>query len=110
MFQIIEDLEERIITIRESQTIKYQKDLQKMKLKYEIMARNHINTRLSEMNAFLYERQKEQDQDEKKKTGVTESIQNDLAKRLQISRDELSAIKEQMKGNMLMCCSILYIL
>ena len=51
-----------------------------------------------------------QDQDEKKKTGVTESIQNDLAKRLQISRDELSAIKEQMKGNMLMCCSILYIL
>jgi len=91
--------------MREAQTLKYQRDLQKMKLKYEIMARNQVNSRLSEMNEFLNQRQKEQDEDEKKKTGVTESIQNDLAKRLQISRDELSSIKDQMKGNIL----ILYI-
>lgn len=64
------------------------------------MARNQINSRFSEMNEFLNERQKEQDQDEKKKTDVTEAIQNDLGKRLQISRDELSAIKEQMKGKL----------
>ena len=73
-----------------------------MKLKYEIMARNEINSRLSEMNAFLNERRKEQDNDEKKKSEVMESIQNDLAKRLQISRDELEAIKHQMKGNILL--------
>ena len=85
--------------MRDAQTLKYQKDLQKMKLKYEIMARNQVNSRLSEMNEFLNQRQKEQDEDEKKKTDVTESIQNDLGKRLQISRDELSAIKEQMKGD-----------
>jgi hypothetical protein len=72
-----------------------------MKLKYEIMARNQVNSRLSEMNEFLNQRQKEQDEDEKKKTDVTESIQNDLGKRLQISRDELSAIKDQMKGDIL---------
>ena len=85
--------------MREAQNLKYQRDLQKMKLKYEIMARNQVNSRLSEMNQFLNQRQKEQDEDEKKKTNVTETIQNDLAKRLQISRDELSAIKEQMKGD-----------
>lgn len=90
--------------MREAQTLKYQRDLQKMKLKYEIMARNQVNSRLSEMNEFLNQRQKEQDEDEKKKTGVTESIQNDLAKRLQISRDELSSIKDQMKGNILILC------
>ena len=87
--------------MREAQNLKYQRDLQKMKLKYEIMARNQVNSRLSEMNQFLNQRQKEQDEDEKKKTNVTETIQNDLAKRLQISRDELSAIKEQMKGDIL---------
>ena len=85
--------------MRETQTIRYQKDLQKMRLKYEILARNQINSRLSEMNEFLNERQKEQDIEEKKKADVTESIQNDLAKRLQISRDELTGIKQQMKGN-----------
>ena len=53
LFQIIEDLEERIIRMREAQSIKYQKDLQKMKLKYEILARNQINSRLSEMNEFF---------------------------------------------------------
>jgi hypothetical protein len=90
--------------MRDAQTLKYQKDLQKMKLKYEIMARNQVNSRLSEMNEFLNQRQKEQDDDEKKKTDITESIQNDLGKRLQISRDELSAIKDQMKGDIVIFC------
>ena len=84
--------------MREAQTLKYQKDVQKMKLKYEILARNQINYRLTEMNSFLNERQKEQYDEEKKKSDVTEAIQNDLAKRLQISRDELTSIKQQMKG------------
>ena len=84
--------------MRETQAIKHHKEIHKMKLKYEIMARNQINSRLSEMNTFLHERQKEQEKDEKKKEGVEDAIQKDLAKRLQISRDELSAIKEQMKG------------
>ena len=69
-----------------------------MKLKYEIMARNQVNQRLSEMNEFLSEQQKEHDQDERKKADVTDAIQKDLAKRLQISRDELIAIKQEMRG------------
>ena len=94
--------------MREAQTIKYQKDLQKMKLKYEILARNQINSRLSEMNDFLNERQKEQDEEEKKKSDVTEAIQNDLAKRLQISREELTGIKQQMKGDFFILKSMLH--
>ena len=73
-----------------------------MKLKYEIMARNQVNQRLSELNAFLSEQQKEHDKDERKKADVTDAIQKDLAKRLQISRDELIAIKEQMRGAVIM--------
>ena len=101
VFQIIEELEERIIKISQIQNVKYQKEISKMKLKYEIMARNQVNQRLSEMNEFLSEQQKEHDQDERKKADVTDAIQKDLAKRLQISRDELIAIKEQMRGNVI---------
>ena len=85
--------------LQETHALKHQKELKKMRLKYEILARNEINSRLSEMNTFLHDRQKEQDLDEKKKAEATDTMQNDLARRLQISRDELSAIKDQMKGN-----------
>ena len=98
VFQIIEELEERIIKISQIQNVKCQKEISKMKLKYEIMARNQVNQRLSEMNEFLSEQQKEHDQDERKKADVTDAIQKDLAKRLQISRDELIAIKQEMRG------------
>lgn len=101
VFQIIEELEERIIKISQIQNVKYQKEISKMKLKYEIMARNQVNQRFSEMNEFLSEQQKEHEQDERKKADVTDAIQKDLAKRLQISRDELIAIKEQMRGNVI---------
>ena len=102
VFQIIEDLEERIIKISQIHNVKYQKDISKMKLKYEIMARNQVNQRLSELNEFLSQQQKEHDQDQRKKADVTDAIQKDLAKRLQISRDELIAIKEQMRGKVIM--------
>ena len=102
VFQIIEELEERIIKISQIQNVKYQKEISKMKLKYEIMARNQVNQRFSEMNEFLSEQQKEHEQDERKKADVTDAIQKDLAKRLQISRDELIAIKEQMRGKVIM--------
>ena len=82
MLQIIEDLEKNINIMRETQIMKHEKDIKKMKLKYEIMARNEINSRLSEMNAFLNERRKEQGSDEKKKYEVMEAVQNDLANRL----------------------------
>ena len=98
VFQIIEELEERIIKISQIQNVKYQKEISKMKLKYEIMARNQVNQRFSEMNEFLSEQQKEHEQDERKKADVTDAIQKDLAKRLQISRDELIAIKQEMRG------------
>ena len=53
VFQIIEELEERIIKISQIQNVKYQKEISKMKLKYEIMARNQVNQRFSEMNEEL---------------------------------------------------------
>ena len=74
------------------------KELRKLRLKYEIMARHEVNVRMSEINSFLEQRARDQVESEKKRDLVTESIQKDLADRLQQSREELLAIKQQMKG------------
>ena len=82
-------------------TSRREKDLRKIKLKYEIMARNELNAKLSDINAFLEQRSVEQTENEKKRDQVTEAIQKDLGTRLQQSRDELLVIKNQMRGELL---------
>lgn len=62
------------------------------------MARNEINSKLSEINVFLEEKSKEQSETEKSREEVMDKIQKDLGDRLQTSRTELAAIKAQMKG------------
>lgn len=74
------------------------RELRKLKLKYEIMARNEINQRMSEINAFLGQRAKEQEKNEKDRDQVMEKIQRELGEKLQQSKEELAVIKQQMKG------------
>eukprot|EP00094_Tigriopus_californicus_P002797 TCALIF_02699-PA protein Name:"Similar to ANK3 Ankyrin-3 (Homo sapiens)" AED:0.10 eAED:0.10 QI:0/0.77/0.6/0.9/0.55/0.8/10/151/968 len=95
--KLIEDLEERLANIHEHEASSYQKEVRKFKLKYEIMARNELNQKLAEINAFLEDRAKEQSQNEKTKDEVMQNIQKDLGERLTQSKDELSGIKSQMK-------------
>ena len=75
-----------------------QKEIRKFKLKYEIMARNELNQKLSEINEFLEKRATDEAVNEKKKDEVVDKIQKDLGDRLLKSRADLAAIKEQMKG------------
>lgn len=96
--QLIEDLEERLANIHEHEASSYQKEVRKFKLKYEIMARNELNQKLAEINAFLEDRAKEQSQNEKTKDEVMQNIQKDLGERLTQSKEELSGIKAQMQG------------
>ncbi len=66
---------------------------------YEILARNELNAKLSEINVFLEGRASEQAENERKKEKAFEEVQKDLAERLQKSKDELNTIKQQMRGN-----------
>ena len=54
-------LEERLTEARRSEAIDYEKEARKFKLKYEILARNEINKKVSELNDFLGQRAKDQE-------------------------------------------------
>jgi hypothetical protein len=97
--QIIEALEEKITNVYESEAERREKEVRRMRLKYELFARNEVNSRLSEINSFLDQRALEHDQHERDRDKVTDTIQKDMGQRLSESRDELLRIKQQMKGN-----------
>ena len=84
--------------VYETETIKRDQELQKLRLRYEMMARMELNTKLAQVNQFLEKRAMEQDETNKEKEIITDQIQKDLSNRLTQSRDELLRIKDQMKG------------
>ena len=84
--------------VYETETIKRDQELQKLRLRYEMMARMELNTKLAQVNQFLEKRAMEQDETNKEKELITDQIQKDLSNRLTQSRDELLRIKDQMKG------------
>ena len=75
------------------------RELKKLKLRYEVMARTEVNAKLSEVNAFLERRAEEQTLSVQERDKITEKIQKDLSQRLLQSRHELGQIKDQLKGN-----------
>ena len=104
--KMIQDLEACIAQSQRSNSNSQQKELKKYKLKYEIMARNEINQKLAEINAFLGERSRDLAKNEKTRDEVMQKIQEDLGERLKQSRTELAAIKDQMKGKQSITLSI----
>ena len=60
-FWQLRTLEERLTEARRSEAIDYEKEARKFKLKYEILARNEINKKVSELNDFLGQRAKDQE-------------------------------------------------
>jgi len=69
--QIIEELEEQISEMRAQEASQQQRDLRKIRLTYEILARNELNAKLAEINTFLEERAKEQAANDRKKDQVS---------------------------------------
>uniref|UniRef100_A0A0K2V4G4 Uncharacterized protein n=1 Tax=Lepeophtheirus salmonis TaxID=72036 RepID=A0A0K2V4G4_LEPSM len=96
--QLIKDLQEKIVSNHQKESLKYQKELKKMRMKFEIMARNELNQKLSEVNLFLDKRYRDQTEVDQKKDFLMENIQNDLSSRLLDARKELGEIKNQMKA------------
>ena len=84
--------------VYETEATKRDQELQKFRLRYEMMARMELNTKLAEVNRFLEKRATDLDENNKAKDLVTEQIQKDLSNRLSQSKDELIRIKDQMRG------------
>ena len=57
----VRTLEGRLTEARRSEAVDYEKEARKFKLKYEILARNEINKKVSELNDFLGQRAKDQE-------------------------------------------------
>ncbi len=51
--------------VRASEASAHRRELRRHKLKYEILARNELNAKLGEINAFLEKRAKEQAEQDK---------------------------------------------
>ena len=83
---------------KQLEAMKYEKEIKKLRLKYEILARTEVNGRLSEINKYLSKKAVEQEQEDKGRDQITKEIQADYAARLQQSREELTRIKEEMQG------------
>ncbi len=58
--QIIEELEERLSSVRQVESGHFEHAIRKYQLQCEILARNELNAKLSEINSFLEERAREQ--------------------------------------------------
>ena len=99
IFQLIEELEEQIAEMRTQEANQQQRELRKIRMTYEILARNELNSKLAEINSFLEDRAAAQAENDRRKELVMDEIQKDLGERLQKSRDELSEIKKHMIGN-----------
>ena len=107
--KIIEALEDKLTKVYETEASKREQELQKIRLRYEMMARLELNSKLAEVNHFLEKRAMEHNENIKEKDLITDQIQKDLSNRLSQSRDELLKIKDQMKGIFMhkMLCYIL---
>ena len=96
--KVIQNLEEKLSQMYENETFRRDKELRKLKLRYEVMARLEVNQKLSEINAFLEKRAEEQSKSDLEREKISEQVQSDLSERLQQSRSELQGIKQQMRG------------
>ena len=96
--QIIEELEARLAGQGRADSARHEKEMKKMRLKYEILARTEVNSRLSEINKFLSDKSKEHERERQSRDTQMTGIQADYAKRLQQSREELAQIKDDLQG------------
>ena len=85
---------------KKADAARYEKELKKIRLRYEILARTEVNSRLSEINKFLSDKSQEQEKEQQTREKVTQDLQTDYAKRLQQSREELAQIKDDLQGTL----------
>jgi hypothetical protein len=87
--QLIEELEEQISEMRAHEANQQQRELRKIRMTYEILARNELNQKLAEINSFLEDRAAAQAESDRRKELVS-MLQNFFPSSLTTKPNKLS--------------------
>ena len=96
--KVIEELERQISCVVRNSEIQMKKNLDKMKIEYELMARSAVSGKMRKMNEYLNMKLKEQESLDADKENMSKGIQIDLEERLSNTSNELTQIKKRLKS------------
>ena len=99
--KVIEELERQISSLLRSGEIQMKRNMEKMKIEYELMARSAVSTKMRKMNEYLNMKIRQQDELDTDKENVSRGIQIDLEERLSSTSQELNHIKSRLKSKFL---------
>ena len=96
--KIIEELERQINNVVRNSEIHMKKNLDKMKIEYELMARSAVSGKMRKMNEYLNIKLKQQESLDADKENMSKGIQIDLEERLSNTSNELTQLKKRLKS------------
>ena len=99
--KVIEELERQISNLLRNGEIQMKRNMEKMKIEYELMARSVVSTKMRKMNEYLNMKIRQQDELDTDKENVSRGIQIDLEERLSSTSHELNRIKSRLKSKFL---------
>ena len=99
--KVIEELERQISNLLRNGEIQMKRNMEKMKIEYELMARSAVSTKMRKMNEYLNMKIRQQDELDTDKENVSRGIQIDLEERLSSTSHELNRIKSRLKSKFL---------
>ena len=99
--KVIEELERQISSLLRNGEIQMKRNMEKMKIEYELMARSAVSTKMRKMNEYLNMKIRQQDVLDTDKENVSRGIQIDLEERLSSTSNELNHIKSRLKSKFL---------
>lgn len=99
--KVIEELERQISSLLRNGEIQMKRNMEKMKIEYELMARSAVSTKMRKMNEYLNMKIRQQDELDTDKENVSRGIQIDLEERLSSTSQELNHIKSRLKSKFL---------
>ena len=99
--KVIEELERQISNLLRNGEIQMKRNMEKMKIEYELMARSAVSTKMRKMNEYLNMKMRQQDELDTDKENVSRGIQIDLEERLSSTSHELNRIKSRLKSKFL---------
>ena len=96
--KVIEELERQISCVVKNSEIHMKKNLDKMKIEFELMARSAVSVKMRKMNEYLNIKLKQQESLDADKENMSKGIQIDLEERLSNTSHELTQLKKRLKS------------
>ena len=96
--KVIEELERQIGSVVKNCDSQMRRNIEKMRIEYELMARSTVNSKMRKMTEYLNEKLRQQENLDTDKENVSKGIQIDLEERLAHTSNELGHIKSRLKS------------